>query len=268
MNIILIIAIILVAVIAVISFICLLRNRSFVVKCFRKGNVIVTGHKGRGKDLLFSFVTNYRWKKKRERYISNVDYTGGKGYSQFDFKYMQLGGNTYENFLSGDLKKYEYPYKEGRDFYIADAGVYLPSSYHDKLVKYYGETPLFYAIQRHLADSNTHVNIQNLNRLWDKLREQADWYIDSIGAKVLFKKFVIQRVRVYDTYESALQRLKPMKVPRGLIRKEKTAKALDAQRQADRGLIKTMTIISVLPKKHYDSRYFKEILRRGSIYAD
>lgn len=261
--------VIVIVVFSVLLLVCifvLYRNRKFIVRCFCKGNVVVTGHKGRGKDLLFSFVTNYRWRKKKEKYISNVDYSGGKGYSEFDFKYMDLGGNSFENFLNNSLVPYEYRYKEGRDFYIADAGVYLPSTYHDKLVKKYGEVPLFYAIQRHLADSNTHVNIQNLNRLWDKLREQADYYIDCLSARVLFGKIVIQQVCVYDTYESALQRLRPMKIPRGLIMRDKTAKALSAQRDADRGLIKRMTIVSMLPRKHYDTRYFKEILKRGSIY--
>ena len=243
-------------------------NRRNVVKFFRGGNVVVTGHKGHGKDVLFSFVTNYRSKTKKEQYISNVDYTANKNYHRFDFKLMSLGGNSYESFLTDKLIPYEYTSLEKADFYIADAGIYLPSTYHDVLIKRYGEVPLFYAIQRHIAESNTHVNIQNLNRLWDKLREQADYYIDCLSCKVFFRKFVIQKVVVYDTYESALQRLKPVKIPRGLILRNKTAVAMNAIRVGDRGLIKKMTLISMLPKKPFNTRYFKEILKRGRIYAE
>ena len=262
-----VIIIIIVAVIIGIVALMLMLNRKKIIKLFKTGNCIVTGHKGRGKDILFSFVTNYRYRKAREWYISNVDYTGNKNYDKFDFANMGLGGNTYDDFLNDTLKAYEYKGIEKADFYIADAGVYLPSTYHDKLVKKYGSVPLFMAIVRHLCNSNVHCNIQNLGRLWDKVREQADYYIDCKWCKVLFGKFVIQQVVVYDTYESALQRLMPMKVPRNLLFKNKEAKAMNAMRMADKGLIKKMFIVSKLPpkSKRYDTRYFKKILAKGSV---
>lgn len=41
--------------------------------------------------------------------------------------------------------------------------------------------PIFYALSRHLYNNNIHVNVQNLGRLWLKLREQADSFIRVLG---------------------------------------------------------------------------------------
>ena len=104
-------------------------NQRKVINIFKNGNTMVSGLRGRGKDLLFCWVIN----KRKENYISNVNYSSEKKKFKrfnFDTKVWELAGNTYENLADGNIKKYVYPYPDGIDYYISDAGVYFPSQYH------------------------------------------------------------------------------------------------------------------------------------------
>ena len=124
-------------------------NQRKVIRIFKEGNTTVSGLRGRGKDLLFCWVIN----KRKENYISNVNYSDTrKKYKRFDFdiKVWELSGNTYENISEGKIKTYVYPYPDGIDYYISDAGVYFPSQYHKELDKKYKGAPLFEALIRRL----------------------------------------------------------------------------------------------------------------------
>jgi hypothetical protein len=236
-------------------------GKKSILNFFDIGNVVVTGHKGCGKDMLFSYVTRSR----KKDYISNINYTFDNHFVKFNAKLLSVGGNTFDNFINNNLKYYKYPYGDDIDYYISDCGVYFPSTYHDILVKKYQETPFFMALSRHLGECNVHCNIQNLNRLWDKIREQSDFYIDCLNTKVFFKKIVVQKVIVYDNYESALARKKPVAVPRGLVIRHKNAVDMVAMRNADVGYIKKYRFIHILPKKNkqYNTRIFKTMLEEG-----
>lgn len=91
-----------------------------IVKLFEKGNVMVFGLKGTGKDTLFGNVIMRR----KLPYVSSTNY-GGQfipyHYSDFD-----CGGNTYKNFVSGDVKAYDFSHPDKTDLYLPDVGVFYP----------------------------------------------------------------------------------------------------------------------------------------------
>lgn len=245
------------AVLALIIGLKLYSNKKLIIKAFKTGNVIVTGLKGTGKDIVFQNVIRTR----RAQYVSNTDY-GGK-YLQFDKKYISTGGNKFTDFTNGTLKKYIYPLEDGTDIYLADAGVYFPSQYCNELNKMYSETPLFMALSRHLGDCSVHINVQNLNRLWDKIREMSDTFIRCRRTRVYFKKIAVTKLTMYDNADSCLERREPFPF---FITNKKEVRMRKAEYKAKYGDIRKMTLITILPKKHYNTRVFKTMLENGVDY--
>lgn len=233
-----------------------------VVKMFERGNVCVTGLRGAGKDMLMSNVVVRR----KAEYVSNIDY-GGKNshYNELDFKKLDLGGNTYKNLLDGDIKYYRYPYPAGSDIYISDVGVYFPSQYCNELNRDYKHLPMYMALSRQLSHNNVHINVQNLNRAWDKIREQSDIYIRCRRCIVLFGKIVIQQITTYDKYQSCVDRVEPcrIRVPTMAKRevKENAKMYLDKYRNTY-GTIKNHLLIYI-NKSTYDTYYFEKLFERG-----
>lgn len=224
-----------------------------VKRCFYEGNVIVTGLRGRGKDVIFSLLAN----SSKSKYISNVDYTGDNRFVPFDVKDISVGGNTFVNFLSGHYVPYKYPHEDGIDYFISDAGIYFPSQEFSRLNKTYPSLPIFQALSRHLGDCNFHCNVQNLNRLWDKIREQADSYLLCSRCNVRLGRFVSMTIYYYDRYQSCVDRVKPMKKRWGRVGKIEFDKFTAAH-----GTIKKLKIWGVLRYK-FDSRRFKTLLEEG-----
>lgn len=180
-----------------------------IMKLFKKGNVCVTGLRGTGKDLLMGNVIARR----KETYVSNMNY----GYDYIPLKLTDLDiKNTYKEFISGNVKKYIYPYPKNVDIYISDCGVYLPSQYCNLLNRDYEGLISFQALSRQIGRCNVHTNAQNLNRVWDKLREQSDTYIRCCWC-IYFLGFVFQKVVIYDKYESCLNRLNPCRIKKPLF---------------------------------------------------
>lgn len=230
-----------------------------IIKLFKEGNVSVTGLRGRGKDMLLANVIARR----KLPYVSNVDY-GGE-FHQLDYNAIRIN-NTYENFIKGNYNRYVFPYPDKTDFYVSDAGIYYPSQYCSELNKKYPEMPVFQALTRHLGNCNFHFNVQNLNRVWDKIREQSDTYIFCRKCIYIpFIKIVIQRVTIYDRVESCLQRLKPFKLPVPLLATKQTkqqAKIAIATYEANHGTIKNRLLI-YRNKSKYNTRLFKELLENA-----
>ena len=225
-----------------------------IIKLFEEGNVSVCGLRGKGKDMLFANVVMRR----DIPYISNTDY-GGK-FIPLDFDKLNCQ-NTWKNFLTGKLNHYEYPYEDGVDIYHGDGGVYLPSQYQAELCKEYGHVPIYMAISRHLGDCNFHYNVQNLNRMWDKVREQSDTYIRCVGCKVLFGKLVIQKVIIYEDYDSAVKRVPPFRLKRPWFNPDRI-QTWDIQKQnyqIAHGKVEPRFLI-YLNKSKYNTRIFKEML--------
>ena len=255
MNIVLIIIAVLLGIVILISIL----NKRFFLNLFKRGNVIVTGLRGTGKDMAFCIAINAR----KQSYISNVEYSNPKKRYKcfpFDTSVWKIGGNEYKNFAENNVKKFVYPYPDGLDYYISDAGVYFPSQYQGELVKRYGGAPLFQALSRHLGDANVHCNVQNLNRLWDKIREQSDLYVCMKGCKVFFRRWALLRGAVYETAEACEKRLVPPKFGIG-----KEARNRRVMYETTNGKIKTFWFFSKVPYK-YDDRRFKRMLEQG--YTD
>lgn len=229
-----------------------------IIKLFQSGNVCVCGLRGRGKDMLFSNVAVRR----KLPYVCNTNYGGD--HIPFNPMDYDCGGNTFDNFLNGKLFWYQYPHNDGTDIYIADAGVYFPSQYCGELNKRYGFISTFMALSRHLGECNVHFNVQNLNRVWDKIREQSDIYIMCNWCKVLFKKIVIERVTIYEKYESAVARVPPYKKPPVRLNADRKMNLhIDKQKyRIAHGEINRRTLIYI-NKSSYDTRVFKEMLEKA-----
>ena len=229
-----------------------------IIKMFEEGNVCVTGLKGRGKDMLMSNVVARR----KLPYVSNVDY-GGERF-EFDPVVLNCGGNSYKNFISKDIRFYEYPYPDGTDIYVSDAGIYFPTQYCSQLDRDYPQVCTFMAGSRHFGDCSFHFNVQNLNRVWTKIKEMSDQYIMCLGCHVIFG-FVFQKVRIYDKYESCVARVKPFTVNLPLIGSGSTrynVRLARASYEAAHGSIKTMYLF-YRHKSDYDTRFLRELLFKG-----
>lgn len=228
-----------------------------IVKMFENGSVSVFGLRGKGKDLLTANVVVRR----KKPYVSNVDY-GGKWYP------LDLGkldcGNSYRNFITGDFNYYEYPYPDGTDVYVSDAGVYFPSQYCNHLNNAYPTLATFQALSRHLGDCSMHVNSQALNRVYDKIREQSETYIRCMSCKVFFGKLVVQRVYIYEKYQSATDCVPLFNLPLSafLFGGVQTYMLAKQHYRITYGEIKPRTLI-YWNKSKYDTRLFKELLKNG-----
>lgn len=227
-------------------------NKFELLSRFNKGNVIVAGKKGKGKDLLFQYVINNR----KKHYYSNIDY--GNNYHNVKLKDVSTDLNNYETIVNDKIVKTPHKFLESTDIYISDIGIFLPSYMDSKLYKEFPSMPILYALSRHLYNSNIHCNTQNIERGWKALREQADTYIIVRSTTHIFNLF-ITRFTLYDKYESAKQNLLPLK--KRMINKE--SKANYDLYNAQNGLIKNMYIIQFKRHLHYDTRAFEKMLLLG-----
>lgn len=216
---------------------------------FERSNVVVDGHKGKGKDLVFQYVVN----KRKAPYYANIGYGGD--YENIDPREISVSPNTYENFINGDVHIVGRKFVERKDVYISDGGIYFPSYADSILHKTYKSLPLYYPMSRHLADHNVHVNIQNLERLWKPIREQADFFVHVRG-RLILPFVILVHANTYDKYQSALQCLDPVK-PRLM---NKFSKAETDVYKASNGEIKTGWLVVWKKSIKYDTRAFEKII--------
>lgn len=225
-----------------------------ILRMFRKGNVIVAGHKGRGKDLLFQYVISAR-ERDGEIHAANIKYT--QKTKLRSISYYCLHDNHLTNFINGKFEAEGKMFTEKEDFYISDAGIHLPAHLSAKLDKDYPTLPTVYALSRHLGQFNIHANAQNYLRIWNKLREQADYCITCEKCRVI-GRLVFQRVIVYDRPESAFAYIMPYKIHKSLFHPlaSKETRARADEFNAKYGYIRRLWFWWVMPKYHYDTRAF------------
>lgn len=223
-------------------------GRNLIVNAFEDGNVIVFGKKGKGKDLIFNKVINTRGKNCYSNIQFNKEYCTIKSIKEFSVE-----PNTFESLLEDKVKIIPKNLKEETDYYISDGGIFLPSQYSNILCKNYPSLPIYYALSRHLTNSNIHINTQYLGRVWDKLREQADKYIKADGTKCIFG-FLITKFVYYEKYDTAMSNVSPYKST-GLF-KSSESRAEEEKHLATYGEIKEGYIIQHKRRAVYDSRYF------------
>lgn len=233
------------------------RAKNILLTAFRSGNVMVAGHKGTGKDLLFNYVISVRHKA-GEIHAANISYNKDTTI-RAPVEYC-LNDTTYENFISGKYTLETKKFTEREDYYISEAGLSLPSWMHSKLEKHkrLKLLPITMALSRQLGDFSVHTNAQSFNRVWDKVREQADTFIWTERAKV-FKilKLVVQRYVIYNRMESALQHIQPFEVRRGIFGKNKEDLNRAQIHNAKYGYIERFTIVYFYPKNStYKTRDF------------
>jgi hypothetical protein len=123
--------------------------------------------------------------------------------------------------------------------------------------------PIFQAMSRQVSRNNFHINCQNLNRVWDKIREQSDTYIMCNWCKFLFKRLVIQKVTIYDKYQSCVDRVKPCRIHMPIFA-DRQAK-LTAQTYIDsftnsHGTIKSRLLI-YFNKSNHDTYHFEKVFK-------
>lgn len=255
-----VILIIALAVFGLIGTIYLIKHILFVRDVlwnFKRCNVIVYGKKGTGKDLVFNYVIN----KRKEPYYSNISYSEHSKlriYKKIGLKEVSCEPNDYNRFVNNTIEKTPHLLKEGANIYISDIGVFLPSYMDSKLYVKFPSMPIFYALSRHLYDTNVHCNTQNLERGWKALREQADFYVRCVRTYKLFG-WLITKVITYDTYESARKGLLPLKSR--LLNKYSKAE-VDIY-NASNGVIKSGHIFQRKKNIHYNTRAFEKILLKG-----
>lgn len=234
-----------------IFIVCKITNRR-LLDYFKESSCIVYGAKGKGKDLIFQKVI---YMKRKQPYYSNVNY--GYSYYKEPLINLSVSPNTFKKFINDKIepivKNNNY---EGIDYYISDAGVYLPAQYNGELNKRYQSLPIYYALSRHLYNSNIHMNTQFLGRAWNMLREQADKFIKACG-KLKIGKWIFVKVMFYDRYESAMANILPMK-PGGMF--NKYYKAQYEQFKSTYGEIKKGLFLIRIKDIRYDTRVFHKIL--------
>lgn len=233
-----------------------------ILKLYDNNSVSICGKKGRGKDML---TANVIARRKRPYYISNVDYkVKNSRYIRFNPALLRTG-NDYRDFIKNETKQYIYPYPDGTDIYISDCGVYFPAQYCGELNRDYKDIPTFMALSRQLGECYVHTNAQALNRVWDKIREQSDIYLNCLWCKTFFRgKIVVQCVREYERYESAVNAQPPCRITVPLLANNQTRTTVRMAREqytATHGKIKTHFLI-YFNKSKYDTRLFKTILER------
>lgn len=230
-----------------------------IIKLFKTGNVCVTGLRGTGKDLLFGNVIARR----KNDYISNINYTNGINYYSLDFNRLDVGKNTYDNFIRNDVNYYSFDYPIGSDIYVSDVGIYYPSQYCNQLNNRYPYMATYQALCRQISHNNFHVNVQNLNRCWDKIREQSDVYIRCKKCIYIFG-LVIQFVSIYDKYQSCVDRVPKclIKIPIFASRETKlNAKMYIEKYRIQYGNVKERILIYFNKSKH-DTYYFEKLLKK------
>ena len=219
---------------------------------FKHCNVLVAGKKGSGKDMLFQWVIN----KRKDYYYSNISYGGYK--KIIKLKEVSCSPNDYNTIINDKIEKQPHRFKEGKDIYISDIGIYLPSYMDSKLYKEFPSMPVLYALSRHLYDSNIHCNTQNIERGWKALREQADFYI-IVKRTYKIGHLFITKYYSYDKYDSARQCLTPMKSRIF----NKFSKAEYDKYIAENGEIRKGYIFQWKKNLKYDTRAMEKILLKG-----
>lgn len=228
-------------------------NTDNILWHFKHGNVIVCGHKGKGKDLLFQWVIN----KRKDFYYSNISYGGKK--KIIPLIEMSLKPNDYNSLVEDKIEKIPHKFKEGKDVYVSDGGNFLPSQMDSTLHKRYPSLPMMFSLSRHLYNSNMHVNTQSIERLWKALREQADFYVVCKKTTKLFGFIFITKCITYDKYESCKNGLLPLK-KRMLNKQSKAQYDLFVSQNGD---IRKCYVIQFKSKIKYNTRAFEKILLKG-----
>lgn len=232
----------------------------FTKKLFDKHSVSVSGAKGAGKDMLFANVIARR---KAKYYISNTDYClKRKKWLKLNLQAF-MTGNNYNNFIRGQLKFYIHKYPDKVDVYLADCGIYFPAQYNGELNRDYKEFPTFMALSRQLGECYVHTNCQAPNRVWDKIREQSDRFVQCLWCRVLFGKIVIQKIRIYERYDSYVSQIQPFRSAGGISKDRRNSEFEQRVKYINTHGKINERILIYWNKSRYNTRMFRDLLAGG-----
>ena len=198
----------------------------FLLNEFGRCNVMVFGKKRQGKDLIFAHVIAMRGVK----HYANIPYD--ENTEVIELSELNVGDNTFKDFINGTIEPFSPRFDEGLDVFVSDCGIYLPCHYNAELNAKYPSMPIFFALSGQLYDMRVHINSQALGRPWDKLREQADSYIQVLRT-VPRDEYLYTTIVCYDKYTNAEHETNP---------------------------IAKYTVRIPISELTYDSRYFREFL--------
>lgn len=252
MAVIIAIAIIIALILGVVLIIKYILFTKYLLDNFKRCNVLVAGKKGSGKDLLFSYVV----RKRKQKHYANIPYDNQT--NVVEIKEVNCGSNDYDHIVNSKITQEEHKFIEGKDIYISDIGIYLPSYMDNKLYVKFPSMPVLYALSRQLYGNNIHCNTQNIERGWKAIREQADFYVICRRTWRIFG-LLITKMTTYDRYKSAKEDVRPVKT-RIL---NKYSKAEVDIYHAQNGDIREGYIIQRIKKLTYDTRYFEKVLLKG-----
>lgn len=176
----------------------------WLLGAFDGRNILAFGPKGTGKDLLFSHVIALR----NEHHYSLVPYN--KKTEVIKVEDLNLGENNFKDMVKGVYHKIEPRFNQGEDVFLPELGMFLPCQYNGTLNELYPSFPIFYAGSRHYYEMSIHGNSQALSRPWDKIREQADGYIRTLGVVHEYDVLKIHLI-YYARYNDASNMVLPIK---------------------------------------------------------
>jgi hypothetical protein len=181
---------------------------AWLKRAFERGNCIVFGIRGTGKDLIFSHVIHLR---NVVNYAVRTDYKC-KTIVLENLKTLQCGTNTFRNLLEGVIKPYMDPFLPGADIYVPDASLYLACQNNNELNAALPGLPIFQALGRQIRH-NTHLNIQAFDRTYKQFRDQVYSCILCLSTDV-YDDFFITKTITYGRKETAELRLLPFGLSR------------------------------------------------------
>lgn len=196
-------------------------NNAWLRDIFKAGNMIVVGKKGKGKDVLFNHVINLL----DEEHYANMPYNGMteiRPISDLELpglidtdaleneKNAATRGAIFKNLMAGNITPSERKFAPNRNFYISDAGVFLPSHFDKLLDELFPTLPIHFPLSRQTYQMCIHCNLQMYGRLWKKLREQADGYI-FIRRNKKRKEWIELEVIFYEDHKAVESGVRPLK---------------------------------------------------------
>jgi len=239
-------------------------------KRYAHQSIIIFGGRGKGKGLLFQKAIN-----KEESALCNIPYGPKSTVCDPGTYFESISPNDFQNAISGDIVPVKpNPEWEGVPYYLDDTAVYFPNQEDSFLKKHFKSLALFITIQRHLYDTYTVLNAQNISRVYKNLRElQVDGYIKArrtIGKGYVWRhlpilrRFFVVKWRFYENIDSAEMGLLPFE-KMGFLNKAtdriamSTASALKEQYDGEHGEIKDGFVFISRKKIWYDSRYYRTL---------
>lgn len=235
-----------------------------------RANTIIYGGRGSGKGLLFQKIVN-----SEKKVFSNIPYGPNCEVISPKEYFGSITPNTALRFLNDEVEIIDKIEKyEGVPYLSDDTTIFFPNYLDNTLKKNYPAISLFLPIQRHLLNSYSVFNAQDINRIYIHVRElQLDGYIKALSSRgfgwfwrrlPILRNYVRVKYRFYENVDSAVAGLLPFN-KLGLVSKPVSSLYLTAgeatreQYEASNGVISDGAIWLNKKELYYDTRYYHSV---------